>query len=226
MNSMLVKELYEIRANPLEYMEGEADLERLVSYIIGFSAAEAVYNINDDIVGEEFSDFVKKRHNIALETIQWITALRWITADDKSAFKRFYYELDSFINENNKEIFSMEDSGAVSYAKQEKGVKPELLCSHIEKMRKRPGMWLGTKDVERMYFFIKGFIKAELIIHGTAKEHPFEGLTHSFTNFVRQVYNIKENVSWLKILEFKSENKEEALEKFYCLFDDYRKTFD
>ena len=31
MNSMLVKELYEIRANPLEYMEGEADLERLVS---------------------------------------------------------------------------------------------------------------------------------------------------------------------------------------------------
>lgn len=89
----------------------------------------------------------------------------------------------------------------------------------IEKLRKRPSLYLGKPSIEHLQVFLDGytFARRQLNIPITKQEREFEG----FQNWVECRFNQKDTQSWAKIILFYSEDERAALDSFFDCFDDF-----
>lgn len=92
----------------------------------------------------------------------------------------------------------------------------------LEKIEKRPSMYLGKAGISNLRSYISGYLiaKRELGIIPTEQEQEF----NQFTNWIKQKFNISPQQSWDKIILFYSEDERLALEKFFELFNEFIKS--
>lgn len=214
--------LCKIQNSPEEYLDGRIGLSRLGLFANGFIAGERSHGIIENLLDDNFSRFVKTYWKDT-GNFNWSTCLRRITGSDKEAFYRFYQTLDAYCKETPQMLETHGEDIPLRLDPKNLTVKPLFTC--LDQIRGCPGMWLGDNTGERLYFFIRGFMTAETVLYGEEDlyGHPFDGPPYEFfTNYVRESFHIKENVSWLRIVMFKSAMEADEIKNFYSLLDQYR----
>jgi hypothetical protein len=91
----------------------------------------------------------------------------------------------------------------------------------IEKIRVRPGMYIGRSSVSVLFDFLVGYKTArrELGIKLTEEEADF---CEHFHEFVEQRYNLHTSNSWAKIIMLYCHDEKVGLENFFKLFDEFK----
>ncbi len=96
----------------------------------------------------------------------------------------------------------------------------------IERMKERPGLWLGRKSISRMQVFLAGYGTAEMD-YNVKREHPNQlfpldwWFMHEFAKIKCNEY--ESTAGWCNIiLKHCGGNEEAALDKFYELADELR----
>jgi len=86
----------------------------------------------------------------------------------------------------------------------------------LQKIRKRPTMYLGEKSITRLHFLIFGFIIKELEINSKHMD-----CLNEFTKFVQKKVNDELlTIDWRTMILNDSKNEEEAFDKFYLWLDE------
>jgi hypothetical protein len=93
------------------------------------------------------------------------------------------------------------------------------LYALIEKIKKRPSMYLGRRSISNLRSCIAGYILArrELGIPQTEQEREFV----EFQEWIKNKFNITSSQSWDSIILFYSEDERNALDRFFDLFEEF-----
>ncbi len=91
----------------------------------------------------------------------------------------------------------------------------------IEKIQKRPSMYLGKPSISNLRAFLAGynFSRRAMNIPQTEQEIKFE----NFQEWIQNKFNITSSQSWDNIIIFYSEDEKDALNQFFDLFEEFRK---
>jgi len=89
----------------------------------------------------------------------------------------------------------------------------------IQKIKKRPSMYLGKPAISNLRSCLAGYILArrELGISQTEQEKKFT----EFQGWIQNKFNITSSQSWDKVILFYSEDERTALERFFELFEEF-----
>ncbi len=89
----------------------------------------------------------------------------------------------------------------------------------IQKIKKRPSMYLGKPAISNLRSCLAGYILArrELGISQTEQEKKFT----EFQGWIQKKFNISSSQSWDKVILFYSEDERTALEHFFELFEEF-----
>ncbi len=91
----------------------------------------------------------------------------------------------------------------------------------LEKIRVRPGMYIGRASVSDLFHFLVGFKTAlrELEVKATEEEMDFY---REFQPWVQQKYHVSTSNSWAKIIMLHCGSEKEGLDAFYKLLDEFK----
>lgn len=91
----------------------------------------------------------------------------------------------------------------------------------LEKIRTRPGMYIGRASVSDLFMFLVGYKTArrELGVELVEEERDF---TEHFHNWVQQRFNVRTNNSWAKIILLFTRDEKDAFDCFYKLLDEFK----
>ena len=98
-------------------------------------------------------------------------------------------------------------------------VQNEYLYNLLERIKQRPGMYLGHCSITRLNMLLVGYSQArmELGLPRTAQEQEFD----QFQEWIQNKYNISESQGWDSIILLNSIDEKEAFYKFFQLFDEF-----
>ncbi len=94
------------------------------------------------------------------------------------------------------------------------------LYERIQKIRERPGLYLGEASISKLRAYLEGYQAAlrDCDIPKTEQEEEF----YQFHEWVRQYYNFSESTSgWNNMILARSSDEAQALEIFFDLFDQF-----
>jgi hypothetical protein len=93
----------------------------------------------------------------------------------------------------------------------------------IDRIKKRPGMYLGKPSIIRLKAFLDGYMGArqDLGFPLTEQEEKF----NHFQEWIQTRFKITSSHSWADIILFYSADEKEALNQFFELFDQFIKAF-
>jgi hypothetical protein len=93
------------------------------------------------------------------------------------------------------------------------------LYTLVEKVRKRPSMYLGQASISNLRSCLAGYIlaKREMGLPPTEQEKEFT----EFQSWIQEKFKINSSQSWDKIILFFCEDERSALERFFVLFDEF-----
>ncbi|MFB2833878.1 hypothetical protein [Floridanema evergladense] len=99
-------------------------------------------------------------------------------------------------------------------------VKTEYLYNLLERIKQRPGMYLGKSSITRLRMLLDGYgmARMELGLPRTEQEQEFNG----FQDWIQKRYNITSSHGWDSIILFYSADERDALDKFFELFEKFR----
>ncbi|WP_414619885.1 hypothetical protein [Calothrix sp. CCY 0018] len=91
----------------------------------------------------------------------------------------------------------------------------------LEKIRVRPGMYIGRASVSDLFHFLVGFKTAlrELDIKSTEDEIDFH---REFQPWLQKRYHVSTSNSWAKIIMLYCGSEKEGLDSFYKLLDEFK----
>jgi hypothetical protein len=91
----------------------------------------------------------------------------------------------------------------------------------IEKVQKRPALYLGKKSISHLQVFLDAytFARRELSVAQTQEEEEFE----EFQEWIEQRFSQHSTQSWSRIILFYSEDESDALNRFFELFTEFLK---
>ena len=100
-----------------------------------------------------------------------------------------------------------------------KTVKNEYLYDLLERIKKRPGMYLGKPSITRLNMLLTGYSMAriELDLPPTKQEEEFGG----FQDWIEERYKITSTHGWDSIILFYSADERDALSNFFQLFEQF-----
>lgn len=151
----------------------------------------------------------------------WLAILLFINGSERSTFYRFFELFDEFLKQKESSK-SEKDEAVENYKSRLNDLKPGIYNPYklLGRIKKRPGMYLGTSSITRLDMVLRGYTLArrEVGLEPTDEEIEFEG----FQSWLTKKYEIKSNQSWSKIILFYSIDEQEALEKFFELFEEYQ----
>lgn len=89
----------------------------------------------------------------------------------------------------------------------------------IQKIKKRPSMYLGRRSISNLRSCIAGYILAcrELGVPQTDKEREFV----NFQDWIKKKFNITSGKYWDSIILFHSKDEITALDRFFELFEEF-----
>jgi hypothetical protein len=91
----------------------------------------------------------------------------------------------------------------------------------LEKIKARPGMYIGKASVSDLFIFLAGYKTArrELGIELTEAEKDF---CENFHDFVEKKYKLHTSNSWAKIIMLYCQDEKIGLERFFKLLDEFK----
>ncbi|OKH38971.1 hypothetical protein NIES2119_07460 [[Phormidium ambiguum] IAM M-71] len=91
----------------------------------------------------------------------------------------------------------------------------------LEKIRTRPGMYIGRASVSDLFMFLVGYKTArrEFGIELCEEEKDF---VEHFHDWVQQYFNVRSNNSWAKIILLFTRNEKDGFDCFYKLLDEFK----
>lgn len=97
--------------------------------------------------------------------------------------------------------------------------KNEYLYNLIDRVKQRPGMYLGKTSITRFRMFLMGYSMArrEMGLSLTEQEKEFG----KFQGWVQKRFNITSTQGWDSIILFYSEDEKDALNTFFELFQEF-----
>ncbi|MCL1468810.1 hypothetical protein [Argonema galeatum] len=89
----------------------------------------------------------------------------------------------------------------------------------LQKIKKRPAMYLGRHSIFNLQAFLDGyyFARRELGLPLTKQESEFQ----DFLQWIRQRFNIETGQLWASILLFHSADERSAVDRFFSLFEEF-----
>ena len=90
----------------------------------------------------------------------------------------------------------------------------------MQRIKTRPGMYLGKPYVTRLKAFLDGYIGARNDLGFPLKEQ--EETLNKFQQWIQSRFNITSSQSWADIILFYSVDESEALNKFFELFEKFQ----
>lgn len=90
----------------------------------------------------------------------------------------------------------------------------------IERLKKRPGMYLGKASIIRFKSFLDGYVGArnDFGFPLTQDEQKF----NQFQEWIQERFKITSSHSWADIILFYSQDERDALKQFFELFEEFR----
>ncbi len=90
----------------------------------------------------------------------------------------------------------------------------------LQKIKKRPAMYLGKKSIFSLQAFLDGyyFARRELKVELTEEESEFQ----EFLKWIRQKFNVETGQLWASIVLFHSADESKAVERFFNLFEEFK----
>ncbi len=91
----------------------------------------------------------------------------------------------------------------------------------LEKIKFRPGMYIGKPSVSDLFHFLVGFKTAlrELEIKSSEEEMDFH---REFQPWVQKKYHVSTSNSWAKIIMLHCGSEKEGLDTFYELLEEFK----
>jgi hypothetical protein len=98
-------------------------------------------------------------------------------------------------------------------------VKSEYLLDLLQRIKQRPGMYLGKCSITRLRAFLDGYgmARAELDVPRSQQEHDLNG----FQEWIQERYQITSTHGWDSIILFFSVDEKDALDKFFKLLEEF-----
>ncbi len=89
----------------------------------------------------------------------------------------------------------------------------------IQKIKRRPSMYLGRRSISNLRSCLAGYILArrELGVPQTEQEREFV----EFQDWIKKRFNITSGQSWDSIILFYSEDEITAVDRFFELFEEF-----
>jgi hypothetical protein len=99
-------------------------------------------------------------------------------------------------------------------------VKTEYFYELLQRIKQRPGMYLGKCSITRLRMLLDGYgmARCELGMPQTKQEKEFNG----FQDWIQERYKITSSHGWDSIILFYCADERDALEKFFELFEQFR----
>lgn len=93
------------------------------------------------------------------------------------------------------------------------------LYSLLNKIRQKPGIYIGVPSVSNLHMFLCGyaFSRQEQGIDMTAEEETFE----QFQPWIQQRFNVSDSISWAKIILLHSVDERAGFELFFQLWTEF-----
>ncbi len=90
----------------------------------------------------------------------------------------------------------------------------------LERIKKRPGMYLGKKSITHLRILLIGYdlARSDLGLPKTEQEQEFNG----FQDWIQQKFNDESTQSWASIILFNSEDESKALDRFFELLEEFQ----
>ena len=91
----------------------------------------------------------------------------------------------------------------------------------LQKVKTKPGMYIGRPSVSDLFIFIVGyeFARGELDIEPTEWEDDFN---ENFQPWLQKKYHVSTSNSWAKIIMLYCGNEQEGFNAFYRLLDEFQ----
>lgn len=152
----------------------------------------------------------------------WARIILFSIVSERGAFYKFFELLTQFLHQNSSskdQKDENENQDKLQAKVDDLWERKRELYKLISAIKKRPGMYLGTNSITRLDMFLRGYIFAqrEFGIFPIAQEREFEG----FQSWIEEKYGIKSGQSWAKISLFFSMDEQEAIERFFELFEEF-----
>jgi hypothetical protein len=91
------------------------------------------------------------------------------------------------------------------------------IVEQLLEMRPHVGMYVGSNSLRKLAFFLRGYEHAVGKFGGTSKDR----FLMEFGDWVRERFSVSISRSWEDVIMFHSMNDDEAMERFWELFDEY-----
>ncbi|MEH1810276.1 hypothetical protein [Nostoc sp.] len=215
--SNLTRLLQEIKNNPVIYID-KPSITCLDFFVGGYLSQLSNLGLTPGgYPMEGFNEWMQERAKINT-TQSWLQIILFRSSSEKDAFYNFFELFEKFIKQKNNS--KKQESEDIFRLRQDLmfprfDIYKEILAA----IKKRPGMYLGTSSITRLDMLLRGnsFARREVGVPPTEPEREFEG----FQSWVEEKYGINSGQSWSKIILFYSVDEDEALQKFFELFEEY-----
>ncbi len=98
-------------------------------------------------------------------------------------------------------------------------MEPDITCALLEKIRARPGMYLGEKDLTRLKCLLDGYCIREMERNPDYVQN--NRFWHGFCRYVEDCYRVTSTQGWCRIIEFYSSSRADAFDNFFLRYDEY-----
>ena len=98
-------------------------------------------------------------------------------------------------------------------------VKSEYFFDLLQRIKQRPGMYLGKCSITRLRAFLDGYetARAELGFPDTEQQQQLDG----FQEWIQERYQITSTHGWDSIILFFSVDEKDALDKLFKLLEEF-----
>ncbi|HAT16129.1 MAG TPA: hypothetical protein DCS91_23595 [Microcoleaceae bacterium UBA11344] len=98
-------------------------------------------------------------------------------------------------------------------------VKNEYFFDLLQRIKQRPGMYLGKCSISRLRAFLNGYemARAELGLPDTEQQQQLDG----FQEWIQERYKITSSHGWDSIILFFSADERDALDNFFKLLEEF-----
>ncbi|WP_058997069.1 hypothetical protein [Leptolyngbya sp. NIES-2104] len=95
------------------------------------------------------------------------------------------------------------------------------LLEILEKIRHRPGMYLGAPSVSNLFMFLNGYeiARSELNIELTKEEAAFH---EEFQPWLQKKFGTSSSASWAKLIMLRCSDEAAGLQYFFQLLDEFQ----
>ncbi|MEH2436545.1 MAG: hypothetical protein V7K25_20260 [Nostoc sp.] len=216
----LAKLLQDIKDNPTLYLD-RPSITCLHSFLVGYLGTLSKLGFTQEgWAMEGFQEWIQERAKTKVSQ-SWAGIILF-GGSERSAFYSFFKLFDEFLKREEISKNEINEVGEnLKYNVDD--LKPRIydynLSELLGRIKKSPGMFLGTASITKFDMYLRGYIlaKRELGLALTNQEREFEG----FQSWVKEKYEINSGQSWAKIILFYSIDEYEALQKFFELYEEY-----